>query len=84
MSLFAIALNPFNWGSSADDNRWHPPMVADVSKLADFGTKESEFGDQDGDHPRLDRESTLGDEETGFIDTYKFIYNDVEDIVIKN
>ena len=83
MSLFAIALNPFNWGSSADDSRWHPPMVTDVSQLADFGTKESEFGDQDGDHPRSCLESTLGDEDTGFIDTYKFTYNEVENVVIK-
>lgn len=83
MSLFGIALNLFNWGSGADDNRWHPPMNDDVSKLADFGTKESEFGDQDGDHPRSFRESALGDEETGFIDTYKSTYNEVVNIVIK-
>lgn len=83
MSLLGTVLNLFNFGSGSDDNRWHPPMSSDVTKLGDFGTKESEMGDQDGDHPLPAIESTLSDETFGTIETYATTYNEVEDVHIR-
>ena len=32
-------------------DRWHPPMTTDISKLEDFGTPDLPMGDYEGDHP---------------------------------
>jgi len=52
MGLFTDILNIFNWGSGPGDDRWHPPMTTDISKLGEYGSEEAAFGDKDGDHPR--------------------------------
>ena len=35
------------------NGRWHPPMSTEMDKLDDFGTPQSNMGDEDGDHPWL-------------------------------
>lgn len=74
-----IITNPFNWGTSSSDNRWHPPMTTDITKLGDYGTPEEPFGEKDGDHPIV-LQSTVGSPETGFIDTYTMNYGGAETV----
>lgn len=82
-SAASIAGAIFNFAFVPGGGRWHPPMVTDVTKLGDFGTKESEFGDEDGDHPLPAIETKLAHETFGTIETYPITYNEVENVNIR-
>lgn len=77
-SLGNVAGAIFNFAFVPGGGRWHTPMTTDISKLSDFGDAQSEFGDEDGDHPLPAIESTLSDETFGTIETYPITYTEAK------
>ena len=73
----------FNFAFVPGGGRWHTPMTTEIDKLGDFGTKESEFGDEDGDHPLPAVGSTLSDESFGTIDGYDLTITEITNLTIK-
>lgn len=73
----------FNFAFVPGGGRWHTPMTTDITKLGEFGTKESEFGDEDGDHPLPAVSSRLSDETFGTIDGYDLTITEIKDLEIR-